>query len=612
VWHGEAHALRQLPDDDDSLKTLDVEKPWHQKAVVYFGICDLKYKRDEPRGCRVKVLELGDGRFSRFSGHGEIIKTNFERCYSKGNMLDRRLLVGNKKVTHDAFHLCGYKQLQPTQACFRRDYTRDLHTQIAKALGISDKGNAEVVLKLLNRCRGAGVIVSRTGSELDSNLQMLLEPPEGFSCDVADQFTERQLDKALSSVANSMREHCLHWWTNECPVFIAECCAVSHPVAKEDSCKLYNGTLRVGFVLLGSRHGKSSCAHGVSSGGFWKPAASNLDIEFLGGYWKLPSESISSSDIAGRCVSKAKTGTETVDGVDLEDVYNVLRQPLLDVFSVTPGQDFAQAYSEDPLLESFMVARLAAATPHYKQLAEMKLPSQDMLTPDSGKSCNDSIACKAVASHTERQLGCAAACKGDWNSAVEKWETSISYYSFNATAEHLLGYYHLSNANYSKAIKHFVRSLSLDPEFKATYVNLSGTFLVARKFGFAVRVAEVGLTRYPFAYQCSYNLGIALVWQLRLELQEKDWPLSVEWQDRKEELFLEWVGKARRATEALVAARDQKESKQSSWLSHDDEILTTLHKLVERLQGKQRFDTVVGMLQDLPTIAGWNLMSFRP
>merc|ERR1719401_1306738 len=71
--------------------------------VVFWGIADVKFDPRLPERERVKVLELGDGRLSRFSHHGRPILEKFQNEYCCPKPIKRPLLVENKKCTHDIF-----------------------------------------------------------------------------------------------------------------------------------------------------------------------------------------------------------------------------------------------------------------------------------------------------------------------------------------------------------------------------------------------------------------------------------------------------------------------------------------------------------------------------
>eukprot|EP00933_Yihiella_yeosuensis_P038121 TRINITY_DN3207_c0_g2_i1.p1 TRINITY_DN3207_c0_g2~~TRINITY_DN3207_c0_g2_i1.p1 ORF type:complete len:114 (-),score=19.41 TRINITY_DN3207_c0_g2_i1:212-502(-) len=59
----------------------DLQQPRELTSVAFWGICDIKYDPRLPKQDRVRVLELGDGRSSRFSHHGRAIKEKFDAGY---------------------------------------------------------------------------------------------------------------------------------------------------------------------------------------------------------------------------------------------------------------------------------------------------------------------------------------------------------------------------------------------------------------------------------------------------------------------------------------------------------------------------------------------------
>merc|ERR1740122_819472 len=93
------------------------------QPVVFWGICDLKYDPRRPEKDRVKVLELGDGRASRFSHDGAVIKERFSRRYYMDQTPIRcQVMVENKRFTHDKFVECGLSHLVPKQVHYPRRY----------------------------------------------------------------------------------------------------------------------------------------------------------------------------------------------------------------------------------------------------------------------------------------------------------------------------------------------------------------------------------------------------------------------------------------------------------------------------------------------------------
>ena len=64
-----------------------------------------------------------------------------------------------------------------------------------------------------------GVVVAPTSS-LDATLQSLLEP---LGDEALENWLETHAPNCLDHGSpGSFSEQCLHWWSNECPVFLAE------------------------------------------------------------------------------------------------------------------------------------------------------------------------------------------------------------------------------------------------------------------------------------------------------------------------------------------------------------------------------------------------------
>jgi len=55
--------------------------PAGKVKIMFWGIVDLKYDHHKPLLERIRVLETGDGRISRFSGDGAPIQKHFEDHY---------------------------------------------------------------------------------------------------------------------------------------------------------------------------------------------------------------------------------------------------------------------------------------------------------------------------------------------------------------------------------------------------------------------------------------------------------------------------------------------------------------------------------------------------
>jgi len=612
---------------------------FRKKPAAFFGICDLKYDVRQPVGKRVIVLELGSGKTSRFSGYGEHVRLAFEDNYRLVKAMDRAALVDNKKMTHDIFLECGLEHLRPLQKAFERQWKPNLPALVASELQAQD-GDA-VVLKLVNRCRGAGVVVARVGKELEQVLRQLLVPSQDVSVGgvPVNELSDLALKKALASNPCDMREQALHWWSNECPVFVAEKCMESQPVQKDGVS--YDATMRIGFVLQRSEDS----------------ADVNFSVEYLGGYWKLPAASMTSQDVRARCVSKARSGTAPVDERDLHACYDELRDALPRVFAIdrAGAASIISRYTNDindPLIFAFTLARqgaeqvkregrvktsslsdnLQSVSGRFFGLARKRIESQ--LPPEWANYVKDYTATLDLSlvhglqpamefglvppvlfalSYVERQLGVVEAYKEMWESAVRHFRRSLVMHPLNATSEYLIGVYHLKRAEYCEARSRFVRSLRLDPEFKAAYVNIGVVSLALREWNVAIAASEAGLRRHPQAFQCNYNLGLALGHQLRELLSSYKSGIDP---DRVCEL-------AFRSAFELRTGRDQKEQSKSDWNSFDDAMLALLESMPEELMAmttpiyaspqKERCKHWCSDLQTaLSRLSGWSQVNFRP
>merc|ERR1719282_1360860 len=141
--------LHKVLVQHEGKSTKDVSPETNKIIANFWGIIDLKYDPSKPINERVKVLETGDGRSSRFSHAGAEIPVRFRNKYKldDGASSGKHAVVSaNKKLTHDLMTRYGYEHLVPLQACCPRVYDPDLAKRIIAELGV---GLEElVVLKL--------------------------------------------------------------------------------------------------------------------------------------------------------------------------------------------------------------------------------------------------------------------------------------------------------------------------------------------------------------------------------------------------------------------------------------------------------------------------------
>jgi len=484
--------------------------------VVFWGICDLKYDPRLPEQDRVKVLELGDGRASRFSHDGAFIKERFEERYRMDPTPIRcQVMVDNKRFTHDTFVQCGLARLRPRQMSYPRRYEKDLAARIASDLGVAH-GDA-VVLKLLNRARGAGVIVCPV-VDLDSVLQRLLIAPVRKDLDA---WFARRIPHCLEKdpPADFLAEHQVHFWSNECPVFVVEqvCHSMPVPLPSESGAdvadQVFDGTMRVAYAL-----------RRVS------PDLTKLELHWLGGYWKLPpvaakTEGLNDGleDLHTSLVSSFNTEekrTAPVAKEHLLDVYAALGPALPEIYEKgnVGLKDLTFSYPQDLNFRAYVMTRYAATI---------------RLTGDLGKSCHvmeqakrqvkmpvvqqmaDSWPERSVLSYIDRALGVNSALRGDWKKASTLFLDAVVRLPTNASAHYLRGVALVEERKWHEAVDDFLKSVVLDPDFRSPLMALGECWVNLGEFPKAIDVCLLCLFRQPDAPIAQFHMGQALYQQLQ-------------------------------------------------------------------------------------------------
>jgi len=479
------------------------------KPVVFWGICDLKYDpRLSPRD-RVKVLELGDGKSSRFSHHGRVIEEKFKREYCMDREpINRSVMVDNKKFTHDIFARTGFEHLRPKQFCYPRRYEADLARRIAN--DVRAPPNGSVVLKLVNRSRGAGVVVCPV-AELDATLRLLLRPPLH---EELEAWLDSRLDIAMREDLTSeiLTEQRRHYWSNECPLFVAEQLCHSQPVAMPEAGDgaLFDGTMRVAFALRrgGGRNSDS------------------LDIEWLGGYWKLPpaeaagGDSGSLEEVHQRLVSSFNTEekrTAVVSDDHLQEVYQALTPAIPKIFEhgALSFQTITDMYKNDPAFFAWAVARLA----NTYRAADMTKANQTLALAEkhvrSEGQGHDTLPQRSVRSYIERNLGVNYAMLGDWRKANPHFDASIGALPTNATSYYLRGVSLQEDGDFAQAAIFHRKAIVLDPDFRSPCMALGSCLTSLGSYGAAIEACRACLHRQPDAPHAQYTMAQAIYQMLR-------------------------------------------------------------------------------------------------
>jgi len=503
-WAAREHAEEQLRSgrinsdlvlDQDGPTLADISE---RTTVAFWGICDLKYDSSKPLRERLKVLELGDSLASQFSHHGRSIKTKFQKTYIIKDSVKRQLLVDNKRIMHDAFVRCGLEELRPIQFLYPKEYDPSLAHRIRSDLKVSDEGF--VVLKLINRSRGAGVVICPAAG-LDKTLKLLLTLPTS-----PERWLTEHAPRALEDVLSGegvLSEQQRHYWSNESPIFVAEELCYSEPVPMDTSSaasEVFDGTMRVSYVLRRRTENKDT-----------------FDIEWLGGYWKLPSASTecASSTVEhahSRWLSSFNTEekrTAIVSRDHLGDVYATLTPALTAVFAEEFGyKELLHSYSHDQTFQAFCLCRFAASL-RSSQL-ELDRCNRILRKARTIVPASKALRGRTTLSYIERTQGVSRALLRDWAGARTHFDNALKLLPTNATAYYLKGRSLQEEGRHSAASDCFLRSLALDPDFRVPSMSLAESWARLGLYDRAVDACKACLHRQPDAPLAQFIMGHAI------------------------------------------------------------------------------------------------------
>lgn len=512
-------------------------------SAAFFGCVDLKYGPDGA----VRVLELGDGHTSGFTGAGAFIPRKFAASYTKkslGPIPDT--IVENKALTHYAFVDSHLENLRPAAGIFPFQYDTALAVRVLHSVG-----GGSCVLKLIDRQRGCGVVAVEP-TDLDHVLQVLLGEQE-------DKF--EQFHSALDAVSSSggqtrtfdweqaawtasgscgFPEQITHWLADECPCFLAEARCESKPVTGEDG-RYYDGTLRVGFALLDD------------------------SVTCLGAYWKLPDVPIDETDaeLSTRVVSHTHggSGTASCSAQDLKAVWAVLEGTLPRIFDW--GTDAVTIphlmlrYQDDPLL--LMVALLRIAGGYAERNPEESkriLSLAEKMRPTSSDRMQTRVRSYMLRSKGTCLARSAISSGGPrWSMAEALYDDALAQMPESSAAAYLAGMARFSRRAYTRAAAHFARSLVADCDFAPAYSQLAICCLLLNAPDACIGISEAMLVRHTRIAAGYHHIAAALYAK---EAAEGGCNL-----DRR-----------LRAVEALSRAKELQRSK--SWCAEDDVMLAVL------------------------------------
>jgi hypothetical protein len=377
------------------------------------------------------------------------------------------------------------------------------------------------------------VVISRP-ADLDGVLEKLLTPPAATELEA--WFEERE-SGALQRSFEGIEEQCQHWWANECPSFVAEACHHSQLVGDGDgSDRLFDGTLRVAFALIRRKTSPQTSSWYNDRGQYIGPGSSDaseaiedFDVDWLGGYWKLPSmaatlgsgmvmmeEDLSPGGLHACLVSSfnsAEKRTAPVEEEHLRQVCGELTSAIQAVFRCGAMciASIMSMYREDKLFCSFVLSRVAADMRSSGKNIRKAKGLFDMAKDLVMKTGSDyEPHAQAVLSYIHRNLSVTAMTANEWHSAVPVLWQSLERLPTNATSYYFLGMCMQKQLKLVDAIKYLHRSILLDPDFKLSYIVLGSCFLQLQQFHDAMQASTAGLRRHPDSLLMKYNMGQAI------------------------------------------------------------------------------------------------------
>lgn len=502
------------------------------RMQAYFGCVDLKY---DAAGA-VRILELGDGHTSAFTGEGALIPKRFAELRFLKSAVDPVLdaIIENKALTHQAVLDAGYAALRPRAAIFPKTYSAQLVRSVWEVAG-----SGPCVLKLCARQRSCGVVVVEHREELDEVLRIALgeSPPQRDSNDCDDSAfvlaTRRWATVAAEAAARSgLAEQLRYWASDEHGHFLAEELCASRLVPGPKG-RLYDGTLRVGFAV----------------GSLGAPL-------LLGAYWKLPD--VAADDcgaIDARCISHTRGGAQTApcSSEDADAVWSILQPALAEVVrpqAVTP-EALSQRCSGDPLLLASALVRIASGLDD-AAAAEDTLREAEAALAEVGRSA----AAQRVRSYARRTRGAVIARSSrDWARAAPHFDAAIAVLPENAAAAYLHGMARFWQRDYSAAAQSLCSCVSLDPDFACAYCQLATCCLLLGDAVAAADIVEALLSKHMRLASAFQHLAMALYTQ---------------------ESSSGTHDPSRRARAADALRKAQALQRGKSWSKEDDEMLAML------------------------------------
>lgn len=304
----------------------------------------------------------------------------------------------------------------------------------------------------------------------------------------------------------------------------------------------------------------------------------------------------------------------------LLEVYATLGDAVQQLFGgVEPSPRMLdKQYSDQPELAAYLTAKLGMAERDPTKIRKMLYEAQVhacKLLPSRAKSGIESFISRGNGILEAKTLAVKAA---NWATAQKHFQTSIRHLPTNASTLFLLGMALMERGKTADAVEVLSKSLLLDPDFKAPYVNLGVAYLRLQQYERAIDVSDACLVRHPQTPQCHYHIGAACC-QLALFLEARE-AGGVVLQEVEE---LEYRDHCGRAFEAFSEARGSEEGQKRTplgdedtfreppWLEIDDDMVAAIAPPERPTANPRGSASRRARHMSLPPDVGWRLLAWR-
>jgi len=316
---------------------------------------------------------------------------------------------------------------------------------------------------------------------------------------------------------------------------------------------------------------------------------------------------VDSGQLRNSIISAARTaGTAPIEPGHLFDVYSALGDMVQQLFgwAEPTSEELKEKYATQPELAAWLTSRLGTA------YMSKSMPKTRRMLSDAeghlaeiGEGSGTSYLVQSFVSRAQAVLEhrqCSA--ENPWEHSEGNLARSLAFMPTNANGYCLTGSSLLYSSQPEKAQEYFNRTLLLDPDFKAPYVNLGVAYLRLGWYRQVVEISEAGLARHPDSPQCHYHISVAccqLCILAEVAIREDEANDTIEARAEREA----WRQKSFESMQRARISDDarKRNTTKSPWLDFDDHIMDVVEAGAELPEAPLT----------LPPAVNWTYVSYR-